>query len=90
VLDVEEGGPGKRFITSLDSATSITANMTCFMSSDGKEGCYIDVLPGECDFMNSFASDGRRHLLYIPGNYPTGNKDQGGFKPTKPTSNMKP
>ena len=86
VLDVEEGGPGKRSITSLDSATSITTNMTCFMSSDGKEDCYINALPGECDFVNSFASDGRRHLKYIPGQSPTGN----GMRPTKPTSNMKP
>ena len=64
MLDVEEGGPGKRSITSLDSATSITTNMTCFMSSDGKEDCYINALPGECDFVNSFASDGRRHLSF--------------------------
>ena len=64
MLDVEEGGPGKRSITSLDSATSITTNTTCFMSSDGKEGCYIDALPGECDVVNSFASDGRRHLSF--------------------------
>jgi hypothetical protein len=65
VLDVEEGGPDKRSITSLDSATSITitTDMSCFKTSDGKEDCYIDTLAGECDVVNSFASsDGRRHL----------------------------
>jgi len=62
VLDVEEGGPDKRSITSLDSATSITSGMSCFISSDGKERCYIDALPGECDVVNSFETDGRRYL----------------------------
>jgi hypothetical protein len=36
--------------------------MSCFIASDGNERCYIDALPGECDVVNSFASDGRRHL----------------------------
>ena len=74
MLDVEEGGPGKCSITSLDSATSITSDMSCFIASDGKERCYIDTLPGECDVVNSFASDGRRHLgngPNIPNNFPT-------------------
>ena len=62
MLDVEEGGPGKRSITSLESATSITSDMSCFIASDGNERCYIDALPGECDVVNSFGSDGRRHL----------------------------
>jgi hypothetical protein len=90
VLDVEEGGPGKRSITSLDSATSITSDMSCFLASDGKERCYIDTLPGECDVVNSFASDSRRHLGHgpnIPNNFPTGNQ---GVKASKPTSNMYP
>lgn len=67
VLDVEEGGPGKRSITSLESATSITSDMSCFIASDGNERCYIDALPGECDVVNSFASDGRRHLNVMEG-----------------------
>jgi hypothetical protein len=66
VLDVEEGGPDKRSITSLDSATSITTDMSCFKTSDGKEDCYFDSLPGECDVVNSFASDGHRHLQEGP------------------------
>ena len=77
MLDVEEGGPGKRSITSLDSATSITSDMSCFLASDGKERCYIDTLPGECDVVNSFASDGRRHLEEgfdkVPSKVPTRN-----------------
>ena len=81
MLDVEEGGPGKRSITSLDSATSITSDMSCFIASDGKERCYIDTLPGECDVVNSFASDGRRHLgewynFKVPNNFPTGNTEK--------------
>ena len=80
MLDVEEGGPGKRSITSLDSATSITSDMSCFLASDGKERCYIDTLPGECDVVNSFASDGRRHLEEgsdkVPSKVPTtGNRN---------------
>ena len=84
MLDVEEGGPGKRSITSLDSATSITSDMSCFLASDGKERCYIDTLPGECDVVNSFASDGRRHLEEgfdkVPSKVPTMNTVQ----PKKP------
>jgi hypothetical protein len=62
VLDVEEEGPDKRSITSLESATSITSDMSCFIASDGNERCYIDALLGECEVVNSFASDSRRHL----------------------------
>ena len=82
---MEEGGPGKRSITSLDSATSITSDMSCFIASDGKERCYIDTLPGECDVVNSFASDGRRHLgdgFNIPSKVPTGNENT--VRPKKP------
>ena len=64
MLDVEEGGLDKRSITSLDSATSITSGMSCFISSDGKERCYVETLPGECDVVNSFGTDGRRHLAF--------------------------
>jgi hypothetical protein len=80
VLDVEEGGPGKRSITSLESATSITSDMSCFIASDGNERCYIDALPGECDVVNSFASDGRRHLNVM--------EDLKGTLPNVPTPAM--
>ena len=63
MLDVEEEGLDERSIISLDAATRITKNGTsCFSSSDGKERCYVHALPGECDFVNSFGTDGRRHL----------------------------
>ena len=77
VLDVEEGGPGKRSITSFESATSITGDMSCFIASDGNERCYIDALPGECDVVNSFGSDGRRHLNVM--------EDHQGTLPNVPT-----
>jgi hypothetical protein len=64
MLDVEEEGLDERSIISLDAATRITKNGTsCFSSSDGKERCYVHALPGECDFVNSFGTDGRRHLV---------------------------
>ena len=65
MLDVEEEGLDERSIISLDAATRITKNGTsCFSSSslDGKERCDVNALPGECDFVNSFGTDGRRHL----------------------------
>ena len=65
MLDVEEEGLNERSIISLDAATRITKNGTsCFSSSslDGKERCDVNALPGECDFVNSFGTDGRRHL----------------------------
>lgn len=43
VLDAEEGGD-KLSITSLDSATSITTDMLCFMSSDGLKKAVILML----------------------------------------------
>jgi hypothetical protein len=61
VLDVEEEGLDERSIISLDAATRITkSGISCFSSSDGKERCYVDALPGECDSVNSFGTDGRR------------------------------
>ena len=63
MLDVEEEGLDERSIIFLDAATRITKNGTsCFSSSDGKERCYVHALPGECDFVNSFGTDGRRRL----------------------------
>jgi hypothetical protein len=62
ILDVEEEGLDKRTILSLDAAAEISSSgITCFRFSDGKEHCFADAEPGEC---NSFAgSDGSRGLL---------------------------
>ena len=63
---MEEEGLDERSIISLDAATRITKNGTsCFSSLDGKERCYVHALPGECDFVNSFGTDGRRRLEYF-------------------------
>jgi len=61
ILDVEEEGIDKRTILSLDAATEISSSgLTCFRSSDGKEHCFADAQPGECD---SFGGpEGRRQL----------------------------
>jgi hypothetical protein len=62
VLDVEEEGLDERSIISLDAATRITkSGISCFSSSDGKEHCYVHAHPGQCDFVNSFGTEGRRH-----------------------------
>ena len=58
---MEEEGLDERSIISLDAATRITKNGTsCFSSLDGKERCYAHALPGECDFVNSFGTEGLR------------------------------
>jgi hypothetical protein len=50
ILDVEEEGLNERTILSLDAATKISSSgMTCFRSSDGKEHCFVDAQPGQCD-----------------------------------------
>jgi len=61
VLDVEEEGLDKRSILSLDAATEISSSgITCFRSSDGKEHCFADAEPGEC---NSFGGPEERRKL---------------------------
>ena len=50
ILDVEEEGLNERTILSFDAATKISSSgMTCFRSSDGKEHCFVDAQPGQCD-----------------------------------------
>jgi hypothetical protein len=61
ILDVEEEGLDKRTILSLDAATEISSSgITCFRSSDGKEHCFADAQPGEC---NSFGGPEERRKL---------------------------
>ena len=57
VLDVEEEGLDERTILSLDAATKIYSNGTvCFRSLDGKENCFEDAQPGQCEAENSIGS----------------------------------
>ena len=49
ILDVEEEGLNERTILSFDAVTKISSGMTCFRSSDGKEHCFVDAQPGQCD-----------------------------------------
>jgi len=62
ILDVEEEGLDKRTILSLDAATEISSSgRTCFRSSDGKEHCFADAQPGECNSVGG-GPEGRRQL----------------------------
>jgi hypothetical protein len=62
ILDVEEEGLDERTILSLDAATKIsTSGKTCFHSSDGKEHCFADAQPGECNSLGG-GPEGRRQL----------------------------
>ena len=65
ILDVEEEGLNKRTILSLDAATEISSSgRTCFRSSDGKEHCFADAQPGECNSVGG-GPEGRRQLGLI-------------------------
>ena len=65
VLDVEEEYLDERTILTLDAATRITSSgIACFSSLDGKQHCFENALPGQCESENSFGPEGRRHLEF--------------------------
>jgi hypothetical protein len=68
VLDVEEEYLDERTILTLDAATRITSSgIACFSSLDGKQHCFENALPGQCESENSFGPEGRRHLEDLGG-----------------------
>ena len=68
VLDVEEEYLDERTILTLDAATRITSSgIACFSSLDGKQHCFENALPGQCESENSFGPEGRRHLKDLGG-----------------------
>ena len=68
VLDVEEEYLDERTILTLDAATRITSSgIACFSFLDGKQQCFENALPGQCESENSFGPEGRRHLEDLGG-----------------------